>query len=133
MATPTKHYHYGLGRRKGASAKARVQRGKGEFVVNGLPAADYFGYDALVDQLHQPLTLIGQLQAFDVSLKVIGGGKAGQAQASKLAISKALVEMDKDLRTTLKKAGLLKRDSRVKERKKYGLKRARKAPQFTKR
>ena len=130
---PTKKYYYGLGRRKESTAKARVFSGKGEFIVNGQPAKDYFGHDSLLEKLRQPLILINKDQTFDINLKVHGGGKTGQADAARLAIAKALVEMDKELRTTLKKAGFLKRDARVKERKKYGLKRARKAPQFTKR
>ena len=133
-STPNpKRYYYGLGRRKESSAQARLFNGKGDFKVNELAATQYFGHDSLVEKLRQPLALVGKDQAFDITIKVAGGGKSGQADASRLAIAKALVEMDKELRTTLKKAGYLKRDSRVKERKKYGLKRARKAPQFTKR
>ncbi len=89
--------------------------------------------ERLIWDLNQPLTLVGKEKALDITIKVSGGGVAGQVDAMKLAISKALAEMNEDLRTTLKKAGLLKRDPREKERKKYGLRKARKKEQFSKR
>ena len=128
-----KDYYYGLGRRKSSRAKARLYNGKGELTVNDKKGIDYFGHDALVATAMAPLKLVSKDNEFNVSLLVTGGGHSSQAEAAKLAIAKALVELSEDLRPTLKKAGYLTRDSRVKERKKYGLKRARKAPQFTKR
>ena len=126
-------YYYGLGRRKESTARARLLSGKGQITVNGKLAAEYFGHEQLASRLSQPLALINKEAAYDISIKVSGGGKSGQADAARLAIAKALTAISEDLRPTLKKAGYIKRDSRIKERKKYGLKRARKAPQFTKR
>lgn len=128
-----KQYYQATGRRKEAIATARLSKGEGQITVNQQPVEEYFSHDHLSGRLRQPLVLLGRDKDFDVSLKVAGGGLSGQADASRLAISKALTVMDEELRPTLKKAGLLSRDARVKERKKYGLKRARKAPQFTKR
>jgi small subunit ribosomal protein S9 len=133
MAEATQHYNYGLGRRKQAIATARLYKGGGEILVGEVTASEYFNNDALVELLQQPITLAGQDKKLRVTLKVIGGGKRGQADAARLAIARALEEMDENLRTTLKKAGYLSRDPREKERKKPGLKRARKAPQFSKR
>lgn len=131
---PTKaSYYVGVGRRKEATAQARLSSGRGNLTVNSQPADQYFGHPMLVERLRYPLSVIGKESAYDISLKVRGGGKSGQADAAKLAIAKAIVGMSEDLRPTLKKAGLLMRDARIKERKKPGLKRARKAPQFTKR
>ncbi len=130
--TETKYY-YGLGRRKRAIVSARLYRGKGEIMVGELTGEAYFNNAALVNVLRQPLELAGQGDKLNVSLKASGGGKHGQAEAARLAISRALQEMSEDLRPSLKKAGYLTRDSREKERKKPGLKRARKAPQFSKR
>lgn len=127
-------YFYGLGRRKASTARARLMSGKGSITVNEKPAAEYFcGNEAWLHELVQPLQLIGKTDAFDITLKVDGGGLAGQVDASKLAISKALSVMNDDLRGTLKKAGLLMRDPREKEPKKYGLRSARKKEQFSKR
>ena len=126
-------YYYGRGRRKQATATARLYRGKGDLKVNDKAAKDYFGHDYLLERLRQPLIAINKAEAFDITLSLHGGGKSGQADAARLAIAKAIVAMDQELRPTLKKAKFLVRDARVKERKKYGLKRARKAPQFTKR
>jgi small subunit ribosomal protein S9 len=131
--TTVDHYHYGLGRRKEAVATVRLYPGKGEIVVNDQPAAEYFNNDALIAVLTAPLTLAGQDGKLKISLHVSGGGKRGQADASRLAISRALNVMSEDLHSTLKKAGLLTRDPREKERMKPGLKKARKAPQFSKR
>ncbi|HEY2004738.1 MAG TPA: 30S ribosomal protein S9 [Candidatus Saccharimonadia bacterium] len=129
----TNHYHYARGRRKEAIATARLYPGKGEIVVGDQTAADYFNNSALITTVERPLKLAGQEQKFRISLHLKGGGKRGQADAARLAIARALIVMADDLRPTLKKAGLLTRDPREKERKKPGLKRARKAPQFSKR
>jgi small subunit ribosomal protein S9 len=129
----TDHYYYARGRRKEAIATARLYPGKGEIAVGEQPAAEYFNNAALVTVVEQPLKLAGQDGKLRISLHVKGGGKRGQADAARLAIARALNVMTEDLRPTLKKAGLLTRDPREKERKKPGLKRARKAPQFSKR
>lgn len=127
-------YFYGLGRRKASTARARLMGGKGVITINDKPAADYFcGNEAWLQDLGEPLRLIGKEKDFDISLHVNGGGLSGQVDASKLAISKALSIMNDDLRGTLKKAGLLKRDPREVEPKKYGLRSARKREQFSKR
>ncbi len=127
------HYHYGLGRRKAAIATVRLYAGTGEVEVNGALAGEYFNNAALENVLIQPLIIAGQDKKLRVSLKVSGGGKRGQADAARLAIARALKVMSEDLQPTLKKANMLTRDPREKERKKYGLKKARKAPQFSKR
>jgi small subunit ribosomal protein S9 len=132
MADAT-HYHYARGRRKEAIATVRLYPGKGEVLVNDQPAADYFNNDSLIAVMERPIKLAGQEQKLRVSLHVSGGGKRGQADAASLAIARALNVMSEDLRPTLKKAGMLTRDARVKERMKPGLKKARKAPQFSKR
>ena len=126
-------YYYGLGRRKEAVASVRLYPGSGEMSVNEGPAGEYFNNDTLISVIQQPLALSGQSKKFRISLMVKGGGKRGQAEAARLAISRALQEVSVDLRPSLKKAGFLTRDPREKERKKPGLKRARKAPQFSKR
>lgn len=127
-------YFYGLGRRKAATARARLFGGKGSIVINGKPADEYFsGNKTLIAELTDPLAVIGKQKEFDVTIVVSGGGLSGQVDASKLAIAKAISVMNEDLRSTLKKASLLKRDPREKERKKYGLKSARKREQFSKR
>ena len=129
----TPHYYYAHGRRKESVATVRVFAGKGEITVAEQPAEQYFNNATLMARLQEPLKLVGQDAKMSATLRLSGGGKTGQADAARLAISRALLEMDAELRPTLKKAGLLTRDSREKERKKYGLKRARKAPQFSKR
>lgn len=128
-------YFYGLGRRKTATARARLYAGgKGSVTINEQPAKDYFDNSAAyLHEIDQPLTLLEKSKEFDVDLRVNGGGMNGQVDACKLAIANALAAIDEGNRGTLKKAGLLKRDPREKERKKYGLKRARKAEQYTKR
>jgi small subunit ribosomal protein S9 len=127
-------YFYGLGRRKSATARARLMGGKGNVTINGSTAEEYFdGNKSLVAELTDPLALIGKQDAFDVTIVVSGGGMSGQVDACKLAIAKSISEMDESLRSTLKKAGHLKRDPREKERKKYGLRSARKREQFSKR
>jgi len=129
-----KSYFYGLGRRKSATARARLFTGKGTVTINDKPAADYLsGNKTLLAEVTDPLALVGKQKDFDVTIRVAGGGVAGQVDAIKLAIAKALTTAHSDLRGTLKKADLLKRDSREKERKKYGLRSARKREQFSKR
>lgn len=129
-----KEYYYGLGRRKEAVARVRLYSGKGQLTVNSKNMIEdgYFS-KILIDRLVQPLRLTGNEGKFDVSVVAAGGGKTGQAEAVRLGIARALLELNPEFRTTLKKAGFLSRDPREKERKKYGLKRARKAPQFSKR
>lgn len=129
-----KNYHYGLGRRKSATARARLFKGKGKIEINDITASEFVdGNDNLLWQLSRPLQVVSKDNEFDITIKVSGGGPNGQIGACQLAISKALGSMGDDMRTTLKKAGYLKRDPREKERKKYGLKRARKKEQFSKR
>ncbi|HEY5668250.1 MAG TPA: 30S ribosomal protein S9 [Candidatus Saccharimonadales bacterium] len=127
-------YFYALGRRKAATARVRLQGGKGTITVNGKPAAEYFaGSEFLVNELNKPFAALQQENKFDISAVVTGGGHAGQVDAIRLGISKALALMNEDLKGTLKRAELLSRDPREKERKKFGLKGARKQRQFTKR
>lgn len=127
-------YFYGLGRRKAATARARLYAGKGKITINDKPAADYLdGNKSLLAEITDPLALVGKQKDFDITIRVAGGGTAGQVDAIKLAIAKAITVAHSDLRSTLKKADLLKRDSREKERKKYGLRSARKREQFSKR
>jgi small subunit ribosomal protein S9 len=128
------NYFYALGRRKSATARVRLQGGKGTITVNGKPAAEYFaGSDLLISELNKPFVALQQENKFDISAVVSGGGHAGQIDAIRLGISKALALMNEDLKGTLKRADLLSRDPREKERKKFGLKGARKQRQFTKR
>ncbi|MDR2064061.1 MAG: 30S ribosomal protein S9 [Candidatus Nomurabacteria bacterium] len=130
----TTKYIYGLGRRKGAVARARLIKGKGSVTINDKDAKDYLCQNkALLAELTDPLALANKQKEFDVTVRVSGGGLAGQVDAIKLAISKALTIEAPDLRPVLKKAGLMKRDPREKERKKYGLRSARKKEQFSKR
>jgi len=126
-------YYYAVGRRKAAIATARLYSGKGVTMVNDMPAEQYFNNATLVAELAQALVLTGNNEKMYATIKVVGGGKRGQADAAKLAIARALLEVSADLRPSMKKAGLLTRDPREKERKKPGLKKARKAPQFSKR
>jgi len=130
----TKDYFYGLGRRKSATARARVTGGKGTLTINGKTAESYFDDSApVLRELNEPFRLLGKENQFDVSLVVSGGGTAGQVDACKLAMSKALSAVSEDLKGSLRKGNMLKRDSREKERKKYGLRSARKREQFSKR
>ncbi|MDR1032834.1 MAG: 30S ribosomal protein S9 [Candidatus Nomurabacteria bacterium] len=130
----TARYTYGLGRRKSATARARLFRGKGGITINDKTPEEYFcGDKALVAEITDPLALVNKQKDFDISIKVTGGGMSGQVDAIKLAISKAITTDAADLRPVLKKAGFLKRDPREKERKKYGLRSARKREQFSKR
>lgn len=127
-------YFYGLGRRKSATARARLFKGKGVITINDKPAADYLSENkTLLAEVTDPLALVGKQKEFDVTVRVSGGGLAGQVDAIKLAIAKALTVAHGDLRSTLKKAELLRRDPREKERKKYGLRSARKREQYSKR
>jgi small subunit ribosomal protein S9 len=130
-----KGYFYALGRRKSATARVRVQRGKGSIVVNGKPATEYLADSkTLLAELQKPFaTLELPVSDYDVSAIVSGGGHAGQVDAIRLGIAKALVELNADYKATLKRADLLSRDPRERERKKFGLKSARKQRQFTKR
>lgn len=127
-------YYYGTGRRKAAVARVRLYPGNGQITVNSKSAEDYFGGRSLYQTMvNQPLELTDNQGKFNVTVKVLGGGVTGQAGAVRHGLARALIQADAALRPTLKKAGLLARDPRVKERKKPGLKRARKAPQYTKR
>ncbi len=127
-------YFYGLGRRKAATARARLYKGKGTVTINDKPAIDYLnGNKTMAAEITDPLALVNKQKEFDITIRVQGGGVAGQVDAIKLAIAKALTTAHSDLRSTLKKAEFLKRDSREKERKKYGLRSARKREQFSKR
>jgi len=127
-------YFYGLGRRKSATARARLYAGKGTVTINDKPANEYLNENkTLLAEVTDPLALVNKQKEFDITVKVAGGGIAGQVDAIKLAIAKALTVAHADLRSTLKKAEFLKRDSREKERKKYGLRSARKREQFSKR
>jgi len=126
-------YFAGVGRRKSSVARVRLVPGIGEIIVNGRPLDNYFGSGIFRSQVTEPLQAGGQAGRFNVDAKVVGGGMSGQAGALSHAISRALVAMDEELKPVLRKGGFLTRDARVKERKKYGLKRARKAPQYTKR
>ena len=121
------------GRRKEATAVVKLSKGKGVVTVNKKSIDDYFGRDVAKMIIRQPLVLTKLEGSYDIDVKVNGGGSFGQAGAIRLAISKALVAENPELRADLKKAGYLTRDSRVKERKKVGLKKARKSPQFSKR
>ncbi|HOP74876.1 MAG TPA: 30S ribosomal protein S9 [Bacillota bacterium] len=129
----TKSVYYGTGRRKCSVAKVRLIAGQGNVLVNGKPVADYFGRKVLELTVRQPLALINGEDKYDVLASVHGGGKSGQAGAIRHGIARALLKVDEEFRSPLKKAGYLTRDPRMKERRKYGLKKARKAPQFSKR
>lgn len=126
-------YAYGTGRRKCSVARVRILPGKGSITVNGRPLHEYFGRPILEITVKQPLVLVDALGKYDVIATVVGGGVAGQAGALRHGIARALLEADGEFRVPLKRAGFLTRDPRMKERHKYGLKKARKAPQFSKR
>jgi small subunit ribosomal protein S9 len=133
--------YYGTGKRKSSIAKVTLTEGKGKVIVNGVDVHEYFPFETKVMDLMQPLELTDMVDKFDVDAKVTGGGFSGQAGAIRLGIVKALLEYDsasdptspESFRNILKSAGLVSRDSRIKERKKPGLKKARRAPQFSKR
>ena len=128
-----KPYFYGTGRRKSSVARVRVYSGTGKITINNRDIDDYFGLETLKLIVRQPLNLTETTEKFDIVCSVAGGGVTGQAGAIRHGISRALLQYDAELRSALKKAGLLTRDPRMKERKKYGLKGARRAPQFSKR
>lgn len=130
MAT---QYYEGIGRRKSSSARARLTSGSGAIVCNTRTGAEYFPRMGDLDAVVGALTTAGLADKFDVSIKVVGGGVTGQVGAAKLAIARALLKLDPELRRAMRKGGFLTRDDREKERKKPGLKRARKAPTYTKR
>ena len=127
-------YHYGTGRRKSSTARVHlIPNGTGVITVNGRGIDDYFGLDTLKLIVRQPLNTLSVLDKFDVEANVCGGGVSGQAGAIRHGIARALLKVDESYRSPLKAAGYLTRDPRMKERKKYGLKAARRAPQFSKR
>ncbi len=129
----TEKYFTAVGRRKEASAQVKIIPGKGQFTINGKTDAEYFGNSRLISRIRESLKLLSLDNKYDVFVKVTGGGKSGQADAIRHAIARALVLEDESRKPTLRKAGFITRDPRTKERKKPGLKRARKAPQFSKR
>lgn len=122
-----------VGRRKRAAARVRLTKGEGKIVVNGKPLAEYFPYFEEQQMVMAPLIAVDKAKDYDFSIKVAGGGKKGQAVAVRHGIARALLRWNEDFKKALKTLGLLTRDSRVKERKKFGLKKARKAPQWSKR
>ena len=128
-----KPYFYGTGRRKSSVARVRVYNGTGKITINDRDIDDYFGLETLKLIVRQPLALTGTTDKFDIVCRVNGGGVTGQAGAIRHGLSRALLQFNEELRPELKKAGFLTRDPRMKERKKYGLKGARRAPQFSKR
>ena len=128
-----KPYFYGTGRRKSSVARVRVYSGTGKITINDRDIDDYFGLETLKLIVRQPMELTETIGAFDIVCTVAGGGVTGQAGAIRHGLSRALLQYNEELRPVLKKAGLLTRDPRMKERKKYGLKKARRAPQFSKR
>ncbi|MBQ7128671.1 MAG: 30S ribosomal protein S9 [Clostridia bacterium] len=129
----TKPFFYGTGRRKSSVARVRVYNGTGKITINGRDIDDYFGLETLKLIVNQPLDVTETTGKFDIVANVTGGGVTGQAGAIRHGLSRALLQYNEELRPALKKAGLLTRDPRMKERKKYGLKGARRAPQFSKR
>jgi small subunit ribosomal protein S9 len=135
MAEATKHYYYALGRRKSATARVRLMNGTGSIQVNGKPVEEYLAESKLLlNEINKPFTVLELARKdFDVTVVVSGGGHAGQVDAIRLGIAKALVEKSEDYKATLRRADLLGRDTRERERKKFGLKGARKQRQFTKR
>ena len=126
-------YFYGTGRRKHSVARVRIYPGSGNITINNRNIDEYFGLETLKLIVRQPLALTDNLDKFDIVCTVAGGGVTGQAGAIRHGLSRALLQYDEELRGALKKAGFLTRDPRMKERKKYGLKGARRAPQFSKR
>ena len=128
-----KIYYYGTGRRKNAIARVRLTEGSGKITINGKDIEEFFGMETLKVIARQPLTVTNTTSKYDVIVKVTGGGFTGQAGAIRHGIARALNEANDEFRPALKQNGFLTRDPRMKERKKYGLKKARKAPQFSKR
>ncbi len=125
--------YFGTGRRKLSVARVRLVPGEGKITINNRDIDNYFGLETLKLIVRQPLAITDTMSRFDILVNVFGGGFTGQAGAIRHGISRALLEVDKEMRPVLKKAGFLTRDPRMKERKKYGLKKARRAPQFSKR
>ena len=133
VASKAKEQIWGTGRRKKAIARVRIMAGEGKIVVNKLDVQEYFKLDTLINIVKQPLILVGAENKYDVYVNVYGGGLTGQAGACRHGIARALVIANEAYKSDIKSAGFLTRDPRMKERKKYGLKKARKAPQFSKR
>ena len=133
MYTSAKPYFYGTGRRKKSVARVRLYPGTGEITINGRSIDDYFGLETMKLIVNQPFGVTGTAGKFDIVANVAGGGISGQAGAIRHGVARALLNVDAENRAALKAAGLLTRDPRMKERKKYGLKAARRAPQFSKR
>ncbi len=133
MYTSAKPYFYGTGRRKKSVARVRLYPGTGEITINGRNIDEYFGLETLKLIVNQPFGVTGTTGKFDIVANVTGGGISGQAGAIRHGVARALLNVDAENRPALKAAGLLTRDPRMKERKKYGLKAARRAPQFSKR
>lgn len=133
MYTPKKPYFYGTGRKKHSVARVRLYNGTGKITVNGRDIDDYFGLETLKLIVRQPLNALDLTGKFDIECTVVGGGVSGQAGAIRHGLARALLQANEEYRPVLKKAGFLTRDPRMKERKKYGLKAARRAPQFSKR
>lgn len=129
----SKLVYYGTGRRKCSIAKVRLVSGQGNVIVNGKPVLEYFGRKILELTVKQPMVVTSTDSKYDVLASVHGGGMSGQAGAVRHGIARALLKVEDEFRSPLKKAGFLTRDPRMKERRKYGLKKARKAPQFSKR
>jgi small subunit ribosomal protein S9 len=125
--------YWGVGRRKKSIARVRLVPGNGKITVNSKDAGEYFGRETLIKVLKTPLEITNNINTLDVLVNVYGGGLSGQAGAIRHGVASALLKIDEEYRKPLKKAGLLTRDPRMKERKKYGFKKARKAPQFSKR
>ena len=133
MYESSKPYFYGTGRRKHSVARVRVYEGTGKITINGRDIDDYFGLETLKLIVRQPFAVTDTMDKYDIVCTVAGGGVTGQAGAIRHGIARALLQVDADFRPVLKIAGYLTRDPRMKERKKYGLKAARRAPQFSKR
>ena len=133
MYTSAKPYFYGTGRRKKSVARVRLYPGTGEITINGRNIDEYFGLETMKLIVNQPFGVTGTVGKFDIVANVTGGGISGQAGAIRHGVARALLNADAENRPALKAAGLLTRDPRMKERKKYGLKAARRAPQFSKR
>ncbi len=133
MPKTNKKYYYGTGRRKNSIARVRLIEGNGKITINGKDLDEYFRLETLKVIVKQPLTVTNTADKYDIICKVEGGGLSGQAGAVRHGIARALLEANGEYRAALKSNGFLTRDPRMKERKKYGLKKARKAPQFSKR
>ena len=126
-------YNYGTGRRKSSVARVFIKKGTGQFIVNGKPLTEYFARETGQMVARQPLVLTENVETFDIKVNVRGGGETGQAGAVRHGLTRALIDFDAELKPTLSKAGLVTRDAREVERKKVGLRKARKKPQFSKR